>query len=146
MLPQQHTTDLTKPEDHLIWALQNMPVIAGTGAVTHPAVLKEWAKHLWEAGVAHRDYLESLADEDGYIHVSQLPQQKKKLAPPMRGPRHGFNNASRWVEMGARTPAPMVVQDPRILTAQEQEAQLSVYRELGLIPSQAPGRDAASVE
>jgi hypothetical protein len=146
MIPTQKQTDLTKPETHLVWALQNMPVAAGVGAVTNVAVLQSWAKHLWEVGVVHRDYLELLADEDGYIHVSQLPRQAKRLAPPVRGPRHGFNNASRWVEMSAPDPEPVVIQDPRLLTAQEREAQLSVYAELGLIPQPTPGRDTASVE
>ena len=146
MIPPQTQTDLSKPQEHLLWTLQSMPVLAGVGAVTNEGILRSWARHLWEVGVAHRDYLESLADEDGYIHVSQLPRQTKRFVPPMRGPRHGWNNASRWVEMNAPDTAPPVVQDPRLMTAQEREAQLSIYEELGLIPAQAPGRDAASVE
>ena len=142
----QQMTDLLKPDKHLVWVLQNMPVVAGTGAVTNEGILRMWAKHLWDVGVAHRDYLETLADENGFIHVSQLPRQTKKFIPPMRGPRHGFNNASRWVEMSAREAPPPVIQDPRLLTAQEREAQLSVYEELGLIPQRNPGRDSASVE
>lgn len=145
-IPTQQTTDLLKPEHHLLWTLNNMPVIAGTGAVTNEGILRMWAKHLWEVGVAHRDYLETLADENGFIHVSQLPRQAKKFIPAMRGPRHGFNNASRWVEMSSKETPPPVVQDPRLLTAQEREAQLSIYAELGLIPDLPPGRDSASVE
>ena len=123
-----------------------MPMAAGSGAVTAPAILELWAKHLWDCGVAHRDLLEKLADEDGNIHVSKLPKQTKKFIPPVRGPRHGFNNASRWIGMEERAPKPMVVQDPRLLTAQEREAQLGIYREMGLIPENRPGRDTATVE
>lgn len=145
-VPTQETTDLSNPEEHMLWVLQNMPMAAGTGAITAQPILKVIAKHLWDTGCAHRDYLESLADSDGNIHVSKLPKQTKKFQPPMRGPRHGFNNASRWVGMSERSPRPMVVQDPRILTAQEQEAQLEIYRELGKIPENRPGRDTATVE
>lgn len=145
-VPTQETTDLTKPEKHLLWCFQNMPVVAGTGAVTSPAILEGWAKHFWDCGVAHRDYLETLADSDGNIHVSKLPKQMKKFIPPMRGPRHGFNNASRWIGMNEKAPRPMVVQDPRQLTAQEREAQLDIYREMGMIPENRPGRDTATVE
>lgn len=145
-VPTQESTDLSKPEEHLMWVLQNMPMMAGTGAITAQPILKVIAKHLWETGTAHRDYLESLADENGNIHVSKLPKQHKKFIPPVRGPRHGFNNASRWVGMNEHSPAPMVVQDPRSLTAQEREAQLSIYREMGAIPEYRPGRDTATVE
>src|SRR5690349_3372208 len=120
-VPTQENTDLKDGEKHLLWCLQNMPVMAGVGAVTSPAILEGWAKHLWECGVAQRDLLESLTDENGNIHVSKLPKKQKKFIPPMRGPRHGFNNASRWVGMSEKAPKPMVVQDPRALTAQERE-------------------------
>ena len=145
-VPTQENTDLSKPEEHLLWVLQNMPLGVGTGAITAPHILKSIAKHLWDTGTCHRDYLEALADENGNIHVSKLPKQTKKFVPPMRGPRHGFNNASRWVGMNERTPKPMVVQDPRMLTAQEREAQLGIYREMGMIPDNNPGRDTATVE
>lgn len=143
MLSTQETTNLKKPEEHMLWVFQNMPVVAGVGAVTNVAIIKGWAKHFWECGVAHRDYLETLADEDGNIHVSKLPRQTKKFIPPMRGPRHGFNNASRWVPMNVPAPEPVVVQDPRLMTAQEREAQLGIYRELGMIPEPLPQRDTA---
>lgn len=132
-----------KQEEYILECLQMMPVVAGTGAVTHSAVLKGWAKHLVDAGSTHVEYLETLADENGYIHVSQLPRRKKKLVAPMRGPRHGYNNAARWVDVNAKATPPPVVQDPRTMTVQEREAQLGIYREMGYIPGPDARRDVA---
>lgn len=144
-LPEGPALPAKKPEEYILESLQMMPVVAGTGAVTHPALLKGWAKHLMDAGVAHRDYLETLADENGNIHISKLPKKKLKLADPIRGPLHGFNNARRWVDSDAKdTPLP-VVQDPRTMTAQEREAQLGIYRDMGLLPQPDARRDVAVV-
>lgn len=108
-------------------------MVAGTGAVTNPAFLKEWSKHLVETGFAHRDFLESLADEDGYIHVSQLPVQSKKFQQAVRGQRHGYNNAARWVSVDTPDPEPMRIQDVRKLTLHEQHAVKEMLIETGVV-------------
>lgn len=96
-IPSQQEADPHNPEEHVVWALRNMPTFAGIGAVTHPGFLRQWSKHLWECGFRHRDYLEGLADENGNIHVSQLPEQTIELQGAFRGPSHIYNNAARWV-------------------------------------------------
>lgn len=135
MLPSQEDADFNNPEEHFSWALRNMPTFAGIGAVTHPGFLRQWSKHLWECGFAHRDYLEGLADKDGNIHVSQLPKQTIKFQKAMRGPRHGFNNAAQWVPMDTPEPRKMRIPDIGTLTAEENEAMLAQYRAAGLIPA-----------
>ena len=135
MIPVQAETDFTDPQEHFLWALRNMPALAGAGMVTHPAFLRQWSQHLWDCGFAHRDYLEGLADADGNIHVSKLPAQRIKFQPPTRGPRHGYNNAASWVPVDTPDPEPVNLPDIRQLTIQENELMLQQYRQAGMIPS-----------
>jgi len=119
VFPTQEETDFSDPEQHFLWALRNLPMIAGTGMVTLSGYLRGWSKHLWEVGCVHRDYLVSLADENGYIHVSQLPEQQIKFQEPFRGPHHQYNNAARWVRADEPDPEPVVIPNIQDLTLQE---------------------------
>lgn len=142
-LPSQQEVDFNNPEEHFVWCLRNMPTFAGIGAVTHPGFLRAWSKHLWECGNAHRDYLVSLANEDGYIHVDQLPKQTIELQGPFRGPTHGYNNAARWVPMGTAVPPPVVLPDTREMTIQESDVMLRQFERDGRLPGPLPRRDGA---
>ena len=145
MIPSQDQADMNNPQEHFVWALRNMPVFAGAGMVTHPGFLRQWSEHLWSCGFAHTDYLAGLADKDGNIHVSKLPRQSIKFQPATRGPRHGYNNAARWVSSDATEPEPMNLPDIRQLTVQENEAMLAQYRDAGLIPAVPHGLSEAAV-
>jgi hypothetical protein len=136
---------MNNPQEHFAWALRNMPAFAGAGLVTHPGFLRQWSEHLWNCGFAHRDYLEGLADENGNIHVSKLPQQSIKFQEAVRGPRHGYNNAARWVGSDTPDPEPINLPDIRQLTVQENEAMLDQYRAAGLIPPAVRGIPGAEV-
>lgn len=143
MIPDQAQADLDKPEEHFLWALHNLPTIAGTGALCHPAILRRWSKHLVECGFAHTDHLAKLADDNGNIHVSQLPKQQIKKIPALRGPRHVYNNAAAWVPVDTPAPEPMRIPDIHKLTIQENAAMLKQYEEAGMIPPLPPDRDTA---
>jgi hypothetical protein len=134
-VPSQAEHDPNDPEEHFAWALKDMPVVAGSGMVTHPALLRGWSKHLWACGFAHRDHLASLADEDGNIHVSKLPDQAIRHQPPFRGPHHPYNNAARWVSPDEAEPQPVVIPDIAKLTNQERQALLYQFHALGMIPT-----------
>ena len=110
-IPSQADANFKNPQEHFAWALRNMPTPAGFGAVTNSGFLKMWSEHLWKCGFAHRDYLVSLADEDGNIHVDKLPKQSIKFQEAFRGPHHQYNNAARWVAQGTPDPEPMRLQD-----------------------------------
>ena len=146
MIPSQQEADMNNPEEHFLWALRNMPAFAGAGMVTHPGFLRQWSAHLWGCGFAHRDWLERLADEDGNIHVSKLPRQQLKFQPAMRGPRHGYNNAARWVTSDTPDPEPINLPDIRQLTIQENQIMLEQYRQAGMIPAAPHGLPTAEVE
>ena len=113
--------------------------------VTHPGFLRQWSEHLWKCGFAHRDFIESLADENGNIHVSKLPRQILKFQPAVRGPRHAYNNAARWVTTDAPDPQPINLPDIRQLTIQENEIMLEQYRSAGMIPPEPPSPSKAEV-
>ena len=136
---------MNNPQEHLLWALKNMPAFAGAGMVTHPGFLRAWSEHLWQCGFRHVSWLADLADENGMIHVSKLPKQMLKFQEAPRGPRHGYNNATRWVPVGTPDHEPMRIPDIRELTIQENEAMLSQYRDAGMIPSEGRGPVLAEV-
>ena len=144
-IPTQESHNPNDPKEHFAWALRNLPMIAGVGAITHPGYLAGWSEHLWKCGFAHRDYLEGLADENGNIHVSQLPKQVVKFQQPFRGQRHAMNNAARWVGVDEPDPEPVRIPNIRQLTQQENEAMLRQYREAGMIPDNRPGPATAEV-
>jgi hypothetical protein len=133
-IPTQADHDPNDPEEHVAWALKDMPVVAGSGMLTHPALLRGWSKHLVRAGFIHTDAVASLADEDGNVHVSKLPAQEIRHAPPFRGPHHAYNNAARWVTPGESEPTPVRIPDIRKLTNQERQALLYQFHALGMIP------------
>jgi hypothetical protein len=145
LIPTQQEADLNNPEEHFLWALRNMPAFAGAGMVTHPGFLRQWSAHLWGCGFVHHDYLERLADEDGNIHVSKLPRQTLKFQPAIRGPRHGYNNAARWVDTTTPDPEPINLPDIRQLTIQENEMMLQQYRQAGMIPAPPPESSKAAI-
>lgn len=138
MIPPQDKVDWDNPEEHLSWALQAMPTFAGIGMVTNHGFLRQWSEHLVKAGVCHVDSLKRLADEDGNIHVSKLPQQQIKYQPPFRGPRHQYNNAARWVGKDTPDPEPIHLPDIKTLTIQENEAMLQQYRDAGMLNPYLP--------
>lgn len=121
-IPSQAEADPNNPEEHFLWALRNLPMVAGSGMMTFSPFLRKWSAHLWECGFAHRDYLASLADEHGNIHVSKLPEQVKKFQEPFRGPHHQYNPAARWVKHDTPDPKPFVVPNIQEMTAQEKYA------------------------
>ena len=144
-IPTQETHNPHDPRQHAVWALRNLPMVAGVGAITHPAFLSDWSEHLWKCGFRHRDYLEGLADEDGNINVSQLPEQSIRFQEPFRGPRSVYNNAARWVSVDTPDPEPVRIPDIRQLTDQENQAMIQQYKSAGMIPDGSPKPALAAV-
>lgn len=144
-IPSQQEANFHKPEEHFLWALRNLPTFAGSGMITHSGFLRGWSKHLWECGFAHRDYLETLADSDGNINVSQLPKQQIKFQEAFRGPHHTYNNAARWVREGEPDPQPVRIPDIQKLTTQERHALLYQFKQAGMVPDDSPKPSVAHV-
>lgn len=143
MIPTQQNHDPRDQRQHFAWALRNLPMVAGVGAITHPGYLADWSEHLWKCGFAHRDYLAGLADEDGNIHISQLPEQIIKFQQAFRGMRSDYNNAARWVGVDEVDPEPFVIPNIRLLTDQENQAMINQYKEAGMINDGKPAPSLA---
>lgn len=146
VIPSQEETDFTDPEFHFLWALRNLPMMAGSGAVTHSGFLRLWSRHLWEVGAVHRDYLVSLADENGNIHVSQLPEQQIRFQEAFRGPHHTYNNAARWVRADEPEPEPVVIPNIQQMTTQEKYVLAFQLKEDGVIIVPPPEAPQAEIE
>lgn len=144
-IPTQETHDPEDPRQHVIWALRNLPMVAGVGAITHPGYLADWSEHLWKCGFRHVDSLRELADEDGNIHVSQLPEQTIRFQKAFRGQRHHMNPAHRWVDRDEQDPEPVRIPNIRQLTDQENQAMIKQYRDAGMIPDGRVGPPMAEV-
>lgn len=148
-MSQIPTQEQHNPEDsrqHVVWALRNLPMVAGVGAITHPGYLADWSEHLWKAGFRHIDWIRGLADEDGNIHVSQLPEQLIKFQPAFRGQRHDMNNAARWVAVDEyEEPKPFRLPNVDQLTDQENRIMLKQYQDRGMIPAGPVGPPMAEV-
>lgn len=137
-------TNWNNPAEHFAWALKFLPTANQIPMLMPPEFVPLWSQHLVDCGFAHRDYLASLADEDGNIHVSKLPPQRIKLRPPERGPRHNLNNAWQWVPVSEPDPEPMNIPDIRELQPNEVEAMVQQFRDAGVLP-QAPAQPVYGV-
>lgn len=144
-LPSQAECNPGDPEEHFLWALRNMPAFAGSGVVTHSGFLRKWSRHLWEAGFRHRDYLAKLADENGNISISKLPEQQIRFQEAFRGPQHTYNNAARWVKADEPEPEVFSIPDPRQMTVQEKYALAYMLKQEGVVIPDPPQPAKADV-
>ena len=146
MIPSQQTADMDNPEEHFVWALRNMPMIGGIGAVTHPAYLAQWSKHLWECGFVHGSVIEAAADADGKFDVAKLRKQTIKFQDAVRGPHHTYNNGSQWVPIGQEEVAPVRVPNITNMTIQERHALLVQFEANGMVKEGIIQPDQGEVE
>lgn len=136
-IPLQENADYSDPEQALAWTLVNSPGMTPQSApLTIPGPLGRClSKHQRELGVVHVDEIRALADDNGLVHVDQLPVQTKKYQRPVRGQQTDYNNASTWVPMDTPDPEPIVIQDPQAMTRHEIEAVKQRLAEMGELPT-----------
>ncbi|UAK38453.1 DUF2744 domain-containing protein [Gordonia bronchialis] len=130
-LPKQETTDYSDPRQHLAWIFPGLPFSDGGGMMTHPKFYADWSEHCVKAGAVHVDYLRSLANEDGYIHVDQLPKQQIERHPPTRGEDHWLNPTGKWVPFGTPRKPEQTAPNMNDYTAPEQAAVLEQMVAMG---------------
>lgn len=129
VIPLQQDTNFEDPEEHFLFALRNIPMLAGSGMMTNSGFYRKWSEHLWKVGCAHRDYLASLANADGFIHVDQLPKQQVVFQEAFRGPGHTYNAAARWVPVEMANEHPPVVKIPDLTKMTDQERWVLAYQQ-----------------
>ena len=147
-IPTWDNCDRTDPRMRLKPACVGLPW-AGQQRFTPPGDLaEEWSEH-WDAiGVVYVGDIAALADEDGMIHVDQLPKPRLKLVPPHRGQQHPQNATMQWVDVNEPDPKPVVI--PKVTsdvyTRHEQEVIAEQLYYDGVIQRPDPERDLAAVE
>lgn len=130
-IPSQERTDWSDPRQHAAWVFPGMPLTDGGGFMSHPDTYGDWSEHVVNAGFTHVDYLRSLANDEGFIHVDQLPKQTIEHHQPQRGADHWLNPTGKWVKKG--TPRPKVTKAPDMekYTAMEQAESLEQMARMG---------------
>ncbi len=99
----QAKCDMSKPEEHLLWGLAQIPM-GNNMMPVQPTTARAMSKHLHELGFRHHPKL-----------------QTKKLAHPKRGSQSNYNGLSQWVPMDAEEPTPMMLPDVQAMTTEERE-------------------------
>jgi len=133
------------PEVKNQWALVALPFFGTTPHTVEPQLRPEWSKHFDDLGYVWAPRLAELADENGNIHVSQLPTQKLKLRAPHRGQQHVLNNSSAWVDVNDPDPDPVMLPDMSAFTRHEQEVVAEQLRYHGVVREDMPEPEVAEV-
>jgi hypothetical protein len=114
------------------------PFLNGQGYTPGPDAMEEWSERVDECGYVHGPSLAALADENGMIHVDQIPKQQIKLLPPHRGQQHYLNGTSAWVGIDEPDNAPVVIPDPAEFAVHEQAIMVERLHYTGAIKDPEP--------
>lgn len=109
------------PHRWLRW-LRGMPMANGQPTNWQIQDAQAMCEHLEKAGFAWGPELAALANEDGYIHVDQLPVQQIKQLAPEFGPDIWVNPTGKWVSVDEPEPEPTKVLDLTELTDEQADA------------------------
>ena len=145
---QQWCLSQDDPKKRHQWAFVGSMVYGATARYTpDDDSLEVLSERLPLAGYVHVSDLHALADEDGSIHVSQLPVQVKKLRLPPMGQHHTLNNTSDWVDMSEPDAVAMVAQDMDAFTTEQNRNHFDQLLDKGFRPpDEVDGPGTASVE
>lgn len=128
------------PKQKNQWALVAIKLAGDTEFTPNPEAREWMSEHLDDLAIVYAPDLAKLADENGNIHVSQLPERKKKLRTPHRGQQHYLNNTSEWVGIDEPDVAPVALPNMEEYTRHEQEFVAEQLRYHGVV------KDAPVVE
>lgn len=122
-LPQQADCDPTKPDEHFLWALSQIPYGDKVMQPIQPNIARTISQHLHELGFRHHPQL-----------------QTRKLQVPHRGQQHYLNGLSRWVPMDTEEPEPVTLPDPAGMTTHERQLMVDELKNVGAIQDPPPNR------
>lgn len=147
-IPTWDNCNRSDPRTQLKPACVGLPW-AGQQKFTPPSDLaEEWSEHWVKIGLVYVGDIAALADENGTIHVDQLPEPELRLIPPHRGQQHPMNATMQWVDINEPDPQPVVIPDvsTRVHTPEEQAIVVEQLYHDGAIPRPEPEMDKATVE
>lgn len=142
-VPTRDNCDQSDPRKKFQWVFVAWPFVAGQTFTPSDDLLEDWSQRLDDAALVDADQLRTLANEDGFIHVDQLPKPKIKLLKPNRGPDHTLNGATGWVDVDEPDPDPVIIPDVGEYTRHEQEIIAEQLRYHGVIPTEEPKVETA---
>jgi len=120
-IPTWENVNPDDPAEALQPALVALPFVGDQTFTPQDDILQKWSKRFTDVGLVYGPHLAKLADENGNIHVSQLPQPSIKLRAARRGPQHTLNGLSDWVPVDTPDDEPVVIPDVGLYTRAEQE-------------------------
>lgn len=131
-IPSQAECDLSKPEEHFLWALRGLGWGDHPVAIPRP-ILEKWSTHLVECGAVHVLALYALADEAGKIDIKDLPKQKIKYVNYARGEDHELNIAGKWLPVDAVEPEPVRIPPASSLSPAEKAIMAAELKQEGYL-------------
>lgn len=144
-IPTLENCDPNDPEQVLQWIAVQLPFAGQQEYTPGPDQRAAWSKRWDSLAIVYAPSLAKLADENGNIHVSQLPQPKLKLRAPYRGQQHYLNGAMQWVDIDEPEVSPVALPDMAEYTRHEQEFIAEQLRYHGVVKSDEPKMDTAVV-
>lgn len=132
-LPLIDNVDMKDPRQRHQWVFAQWPFLNGQEYTMQGDALEEWSERLDDVGYVHGPTLAKLADENGMIHVSQLPEQKIKFLPPHRGQQHALNQSGIWVGIDEPDIPPVIIPDPAEFAVHEQAVMAERMYQTGVL-------------
>ena len=144
-VPTLENCDQSDPKTRHQWLFVAWPFVGDQTFTPQDDLLEKWSQRVDDCAMVYAPSLEALADENGNIHVSKLPQPKIKLLKPNRGPDHTLNGATGWVGVDEPDPDPVIIPDVGAYTRNEQEIIAEQLRYHGVIPTEKTKVETAKV-
>lgn len=144
-IPTQDNCNQSDPKQKFQWIAVQLPFAGRQEYTPSSDQLEAWSERWDSLGIEHVDNLRKLADENGNIHVSQLPKQKLKLRVPYRGQQHYLNGAMQWIGVDEPEISPVALPNMEEYTRHEQEFIAEQLRYHGVVKDSEPKPDTAVV-
>lgn len=144
-LPLQSICNQDDPKQAHQWVFVELPFAENQPYTPDVRLLPQWSQRLDDAGYRHVDQIRALADENGMIHVDQLPAQRMRFRPPHRGQQHTLNMSGVWVGVDDPDPEPVTIPDMELHTPHEQAVVAEQLYHTGVLKRPVPEPDKATV-
>lgn len=144
-IPTRESCDQDDPRTKFAWMFVAWPFIGDETFTPSDELVEKWSKRVDDLALVDAERLRDLADENGFIHVDQLPTPKIKLLKANRGPDHTINGLSGWVGIDEPEPEPVIIPDVGVYTRYEQEIIKEQLRYHGVVKDEEPKTPTARV-
>lgn len=130
--------DPNDPKDSLRFLASALPNLGGVAYTPHQDIQEAWSERWTAMGVTTGPRIAALADENGMVHVSQLPVPTIKLRLPHSGQPHPMNGLLEWVPVDEPDVAPIRLPSADEMDVLERAVMAEDLRRVGAIPTPEP--------